>query len=297
MKANLETVYSPFAMDGIRDEISTECNPHGISYQFGIAPSMSVPMRFGGTGFTRTAVNGMAYVASIGGYMHQAGYEPTFSTELCEKMGGYPKGAILRYYGDLPAGDSPVAYVKARAVVSLQPNNFKDFTLPKDSPDYYEIGSEVDGKVWWDYVDKATESEDILPLQPSERVVIDRKGDFEVMDEEGNPDTFVVETDFDGWIFIECICENFKRLFALTDDAFNGNAAYVLYHREVDDSESSDSDRKIYDNRGGERYGAYAPTCKKCKHVFTVYQKSKEYGITISIGRASKKPDLEDDDD
>ena len=78
----------------------TERNTEFITDE-GIQSSMCVPTESGGVRFNRHHMNGISYAASIGTFLHQMGY-PTgeMRRETAEKIGGFPKGAILSFIDD-----------------------------------------------------------------------------------------------------------------------------------------------------------------------------------------------------
>lgn len=58
-----------------------------------ITEEMSVPYSAGGVGISRHALNGIGYLATIGGYLDSVGYPYGFNEDVAVK--GYPKGAIV----------------------------------------------------------------------------------------------------------------------------------------------------------------------------------------------------------
>lgn len=85
----------------------------------------------------RAKLNQFAYICTLGAYRNQHGRVPKFNAEFASAVGGYPKGAILRCSVSL--------YGMCETVISMQDNNTVN-------PDTYEIGSDLNGKVWWKYV-------------------------------------------------------------------------------------------------------------------------------------------------
>ena len=67
----------------------------------GVTRDMCIPTESGGRPFSRHDMNGLAYASSIGTFLHQMGY-PTgeMRKETAEKIGGFPKGAILSFIDD-----------------------------------------------------------------------------------------------------------------------------------------------------------------------------------------------------
>lgn len=71
----------------------------GLSVNFpsGIPPVYSILPANGGKYFERGIVNSIGKMASMGPYMSQIGYMYTYEPDVADAIGGYPKGAILRY--------------------------------------------------------------------------------------------------------------------------------------------------------------------------------------------------------
>ena len=67
----------------------------------GVTRNMCIPTESGGRTFSRHDMNGLAYASSIGTFLHQMGY-PTgeMRKATAEKIGGFPKGAILSFIDD-----------------------------------------------------------------------------------------------------------------------------------------------------------------------------------------------------
>lgn len=77
----------------------------------GINPEHSAP---GGNPITRHHMNGIGFLATIGGFLQQAGYQPSFDTP---PTGGWPKNAIVT---DVSGGD-------VREYLNTQDNNDSPF--------------------------------------------------------------------------------------------------------------------------------------------------------------------------
>ena len=101
-------------------------------------------------------INQLGYLMTIGAFRSQRGVRQTFSQELCDAIGGYPKGVILRYEQaqrkKLPGEDE--LWRPSYDVVSVQDNNTKNFNKTAFNPNPYEIGSKVDGKIWWKFLEE-----------------------------------------------------------------------------------------------------------------------------------------------
>ena len=160
-----ERIPFPFAIgDAEKTEISNVSDPYKLNRIDGIPVACEVPVANGGVAFDRHMFNSLAYQATIGGFLLQIGYGITFNQAVCDKIGGYPKGAVLKDFSmtfdDTDTSDSRIV----RNVISLQPNNTKNFCAGEDNPDPYVVGTEVDGKVWWKYVDDSLgEIEQVAP--------------------------------------------------------------------------------------------------------------------------------------
>lgn len=144
----------PFAIGGDRDKLMVGYTPQYVNYECGISRAFEIPTARGGSAVSRPLMNAIGYAASLGGYLWQMGYFPTFSQAVCDKIGGYPKGVVLKDFSkayDQTDGN----YALVREVVSLQDNNTKNFVYSEDNPDPYIIGSEdSNGVVWWQYVEE-----------------------------------------------------------------------------------------------------------------------------------------------
>ena len=127
----------PFANGGDMEDNfpDTSSSIEKISYKYGIPVGFCVPKSNGGVKFTRQMMNRLGFMATQHGYLAQCGIPVTFSEEVSKAIGGYPKGAILKYI-DISDTKRIVA-----DVISLQENNKVDFT---------KVG--VDGTNW-EYVD------------------------------------------------------------------------------------------------------------------------------------------------
>ena len=113
-KNNKGNIFSPSIRDSSTylDNSSIDVN---MSTGFGI--SYQKKKSAGGHFIMRNQINALGNIASYYAFNNKIGYAPTFDEEFCNKIGGYPKGAILWNFND----------VKAYRLVSLIDNNMVDF--------------------------------------------------------------------------------------------------------------------------------------------------------------------------
>lgn len=98
---NYPRMGSPFgAYDPLADKTVTQ-----------ITEEMSVPCSAGGIGISRHTLNGIGYLATIGGFLDSIGYPYGFNPEVAAR--GYPKGAIV----------SEFSGKTLREYISLKDNN------------------------------------------------------------------------------------------------------------------------------------------------------------------------------
>lgn len=95
-----------------------------LNYQEGIPVRFSQPPGGGGEYLRRGMLNAIGKMASAAPFYMGIGYMYTFEKDIAKKIGGYPKGAILRYTD---------ANGRSHLVESLIPNNDVDFTEPMTS--------------------------------------------------------------------------------------------------------------------------------------------------------------------
>ena len=157
----------PFAAENEqRSPFAEKYQPDAVNFATGFPVASQIPPMSGGMSVKRNDFNELGYEATLGGFMWQIGYKPTFSQTVCDKIGGYPKGAILTDYSLLDednTADQGVFnmgdFAIVRDVISLKDNNTKNFVKSADNPTPYEIGSaDENGDVWWDYVDRTENS-------------------------------------------------------------------------------------------------------------------------------------------
>lgn len=101
-----------------------------VNYPSGVPPAYSILPENGGKYFERGIVNSIGKMASASSYASQIGYMYTYEPEIAEAIGGYAKGAVLRYTD---------ANGKTSLVQSLIGNNKLDFVSDP---------SLIDGKNW-----------------------------------------------------------------------------------------------------------------------------------------------------
>lgn len=101
-----------------------------VSYPRGVPTVYSVLPENGGKWFERGIVNAIGKMASSNSYASQIGYIYTYEPEIAEAIGGYAKGAVLRYTD---------ANGNTGLVQSLIGNNKSDFVSDP---------SLIDGKNW-----------------------------------------------------------------------------------------------------------------------------------------------------
>ena len=123
-----------------------------IAFQDGFTSDFSMRKHDQVTQELNLDFNALGFYMTLGTYMRQCGSFPTFNVNVCNAIGGYPKGTILRCYmnaiGRIVANPTRATYMMD--VVSLQDNNTKNFLYASETNrEPYVIGSEVDGVVWW----------------------------------------------------------------------------------------------------------------------------------------------------
>jgi len=148
----------------------------GIGFSKGIPDSYAG--KSNGSGIMKKGeMNQLGYLMTLGAFRSQRGVRQTFSQEVSDAIGGYPKGIILRYEPNpVKLSGAQELWRRSYDVVSMQDNNTKNFLKSTSNPSPYEIGSKVDGKVWWKYVeDRALDGRmSLLPdLLTSEMMTFD----------------------------------------------------------------------------------------------------------------------------
>ena len=104
---------------------------------------------------TIATFNALGFYMTQAMFMRQIGYFPTFHQEVSDKIGGYPKGAILRCVMRHGVPYNDLSYDGwLMDVVSMQDNNTKNFVYDENTnPNPYQIGEpDADGVIWWKFV-------------------------------------------------------------------------------------------------------------------------------------------------
>lgn len=154
----------PFAINSSdRATFPLSHNSKQVNYTSGIPQAFEVSPMTGGCTVTRNIFNEIGYQASLGGFLWQSGMYPTFNQTISDKIGGYPKGTILKDFSKA-FEDNGEDYAIVRDVISLQDNNTMNFVYSKSNPEPYEIGSmDEDGIVWWQYIDETNDESIYAP--------------------------------------------------------------------------------------------------------------------------------------
>lgn len=99
-------------------------------------------------GLSRAALNQFGYICTLGAFLRQHGRVPEFNAKVAKAIGGYPKGAVLRYRRPYYVGGQKEVLWFCYDVVSVQDDNMMDFTTGD-----YVIGTpELNGKTWWKFM-------------------------------------------------------------------------------------------------------------------------------------------------
>ena len=154
----------PFAINSTdRAEFPLAHNAKKVNYTSGIPQAFEVSPMSGGCAVTRDIFNEIGYESSLGGFLWQAGICPTFNQAICDKIGGYPQGTILKDFSRA-FEDNDEDFAIVRDVISLQDNNTMNFVYSKSNPEPYEIGTEDEnGIVWWKYIDEDSDESIYAP--------------------------------------------------------------------------------------------------------------------------------------
>lgn len=131
---------TPFAITGDKTAIA-DSDSANVNMQTGFPSVYSVPAANGGKYVARGDMNALLNLSTNDLFYHKCGGLNTFDAEFAVKVGGYPKGAILKYIDGTDIYD----------VISLVDDNKIDFTgtMPTSSQQTGGIlpGS-VDGVHW-----------------------------------------------------------------------------------------------------------------------------------------------------
>lgn len=139
----------PFAESGLITPIQ-DASGDSVNYPQGFPSIYGVPASEGGKYVGRGEINAIGNVATNDLFYHKCGGINTFDAAFAEKVGGYPKGAVLQYLNGNYIYD----------VISLIDNNMFDFAS----------SNTIDGANWA-YCNKETSSIDrILVVESSTTV-------------------------------------------------------------------------------------------------------------------------------
>ena len=139
----------PFAESGLITPIQ-DASGDSVNYPQGFPSLYGVPASEGGKYVDRGEINAIGNVATNDLFYHKCGGINTFDAAFAEKVGGYPKGAVLQYLNGNYIYD----------VISLIDNNMFDFAS----------SNTIDGANWA-YCNKETSSSDrILVVESSTTV-------------------------------------------------------------------------------------------------------------------------------
>ena len=139
----------PFAESGFITPIQ-DASGDSVNYPQGFPSIYGVPASEGGKYVGRGEINAIGNVATNDLFYHKCGGINTFDAAFAEKVGGYPKGAVLQYLNGNYIYD----------VISLIDNNMFDFVS----------SNTIDGANWA-YCNKETSSSDrILVVESSTTV-------------------------------------------------------------------------------------------------------------------------------
>ena len=139
----------PFAESGLITPFQ-DTSGDSVNYPQGFPSIYGVPASEGGKYVGRGEINAIGNVATNDLFYHKCGGINTFDAAFAEKVGGYPKGAVLQYLNGNYIYD----------VISLIDNNMFDFAS----------SNTIDGANWA-YCNKETSSSDrILVVESSTTV-------------------------------------------------------------------------------------------------------------------------------
>lgn len=130
---------TPFAVNG--DKLQPLDDSGALNIEHGFTGVYSTPAVAGGKYVGRTSMNWLFYLATNDLFYHKCGGLNTFDADFAVKVGGYPKGAILKYIDGTDIHD----------VVSLVDDNKVDFTGTMPTQDQQTGGilpGSVDGVHW-----------------------------------------------------------------------------------------------------------------------------------------------------
>lgn len=301
----------PFAScDEDAGKIPTKYNAAKVNYVTGFPSAYEVMPQRSGKSITPSDLNDVAYLATLGGFLGQIGYRPTFSSAVCEAIGGYPKGTVLTDFSAMDDSDSD-KYAIVRNVISLQDNNKQNFVYDEETnPEPYVIGSTVDGKVWWKYVYDIPQKIDLFAPDYEESEEI---ASFTTIERT----SYEWTSDFDGWIrisigaghglelrqkaqgskppfsanVIERLPDAIKEIYTIIPDDEQSKINSVYYFGYLNSMpwkgrmDAADRWNMIYNTMNGTRYGGVFPVNVGSMHKIQAYIEDDTNQLLIRIDR------------
>lgn len=145
----------PFAEDGLLTSIA-DADGDTLNYLTGFPSVYSVPASSGGKYLGRGDINAVGNIATNDLFYHKCGGLNTFDADFAAKVGGYPKGAILKFVNGTYVYD----------VISLVDNNKVDFTgaIPTTAQQAAGIVSGSIDNTNWMYCNRDVAASDRLTL-------------------------------------------------------------------------------------------------------------------------------------
>lgn len=145
----------PFAEDGLLTSIA-DVDGDTLNYPTGFPSVYSVPASSGGKYLGRGDINAVGNIATNDLFYHKCGGLNTFDADFAAKVGGYPKGAILKFVNGTYVYD----------VISLVDNNKVDFTgaMPTTAQQAAGIVAGSIDNVNWMYCNRDVAASDRLTL-------------------------------------------------------------------------------------------------------------------------------------
>lgn len=107
----------PFGYDGLVETPKTSVDPANPNFHDGFPVAYGSPKSLGGQYITRSEMNGIGNLASRYEFFKRIGGLNTFDPDFAAQIGGYPKGAVLKYLNNGYLYD----------VISLVDNNTYNF--------------------------------------------------------------------------------------------------------------------------------------------------------------------------
>lgn len=148
------SIKRPFAENG---DLSTIADADGIlNYPQGFTSAYSNPASDGGQYLKRSDLNALGNIATNDLFRYKCGGLNTFDVDFAIKVGGYPKGAVLKFLNGNYVYD----------VISLIDNNMIDFTGATPTAEQISAGiavGSVDGSSWA-YCNREASSSDSVTI-------------------------------------------------------------------------------------------------------------------------------------